>query len=124
MKRLDPRFIEGFSMQATRLMRAIRHIQTLENHLPEGFPEPSEIELTKRPYDLEMVWHAKSSGHVITLSKRLADELDFDEKWHENDDNFTPSLLCRAKVSVGGKSTMNLIMRITGPQSTEHVAGQ
>lgn len=112
MKRLDPRFIESFSMQATRLMKAIRCVQTLEDHLPEDFPQPEHIAMCKRPYDLEMFWASKDKVHGIKLSAELSRLLDFDEKWHK----YAPdSMECRAKVCVGGKSTMNLIMRIAGP---------
>ncbi len=113
MKRLDPRFIEAFSIKTTHLMKAIRHIQTLEDHLPEGFPEPSEIELTKRPYDLEVTWEACDGEHAWKLRRIIQDMLEFDGKWYTYD-NF--SLVCRSRVSVGGKASLNLIMRIVEPE--------
>lgn len=115
MKRLDPRFIEDFSIQTTRLMKAIRCVQTLEDHLPEGFPEPSEIELTKRPYDLEVSWAAKNKKHAESLCSRISNMLECDGKWYTYGEL---SLVCRSKVCVGGKATLNLIMRIVGPEHT------
>jgi len=112
MKRLDPRFIESFSMQATRLMKAIRCVQSLEDHLPEGFPEPAEINQTKRPYDLEVVWTAHNAKHAESLCSKITDMLDFDGKWYTHDEC---SLVCRSRVCVGGKASLNLIMRISGP---------
>ena len=113
MKRLDPRFIEAFSIKTTHLMKAIRHIQTLEDHLPEGFPEPSEIELTKRPYDLELTWEVKSRKHVESLCTRLTNLLECDGKWHRCDSS---TFVCRSRVTVGGKASLNLIMRIACPE--------
>jgi hypothetical protein len=108
MKRLDPRFIEAFSIKTTHLMKAIRHIQTLEDHLPDGFPEPSEIDLTKRPYDLEVLWEAQDMKHAWKLRTIIKDMLECDGKWHTH----TGELVCRSRVNVGGKASLNLIMRI------------
>lgn len=111
MKRLDPRFIEAFSIKTTHLMKAIRHIQTLEDHLPEGFPEPSEIDLTKRPYDLEVTWEAANKKHAESLCSRITNILECEGKWYTYGEF---SLVCRSRVSVGGKASLNLIMRIEG----------
>lgn len=113
MKRLDPRFIETFSIKTTHLMKAIRHIQTLEDHLPEGFPTPSEIDLTKRPYDLEVTWVAENRKHALKLRRTIQDMLECDDKWYTYDEF---SLVCRSRVNVGGKASLNLIMRIVEPE--------
>lgn len=120
MKRLDSRFIETFSMQASRLMKAIRSVQTLEDNLPEGFPEPSEIALSKRPYDLEIIWQAKNVKHAKSVCARIAELLDFDGKWYTYNEC---SFVCRSRVGVGKKATLNLIMRVEGPETPPNLGG-
>jgi len=93
-------------------MAAIRCVQTLEDHLPDGFPEPSEISLAHRPYDLEVVWRAVATQHVNQLRSRIAGALDCDGKWYVDGEG---SLICKSRVSIGGKATLNLIMRIEAP---------
>jgi hypothetical protein len=102
-------------MQTTRLMKAVRCVQTLEDHLPEGFPSPSGIELTKRPYDLEITWEAQNRKHAESLCSRITNMLECDGQWHLVGDL---SLVCRSRVSVGGKASLNLIMRIEGLETT------
>lgn len=113
MKRLDPRFIEAFSIKTTHLMKAIRHIQTLEDHLPEGFPEPSEIALAKRPYDLEVTWEVVDRRHAWKLQQTLTAMLECEGKWYTHGPCRSDwSVVCRSKVCVGGKAALNLSMRI------------
>ena len=90
-------------------MAAIRCIQTLEDHLPDGFPEPFEISLAHRPYDLEITWRAAATQHANQLRSKIAGTLDCDGKWYSYGEG---SLVCKSRVSVGGKATLNLIMRI------------
>jgi hypothetical protein len=115
MKRLDPRFIEAFSIKTTHLMKAIRHIQTLEDYLPDGFPEPAEIVLAQRPYDLEVIWEAANKKHAESLCSRITNMLECDGKWYMYNEC---SLVCRSRVCVGGKASLNLTLRIEGPEPT------
>lgn len=102
-------------MQTSRLMKAIRCVQVLEDNLPEGFPAPSEITLSKRPYDLEVSWKAQNRKHVESLCSRITNMLECDGQWYTHNEY---SLVCRSKVCVGGKASLNLIMRIEGPKPT------
>lgn len=118
MKRLDPRFIEAFSIKTTHLMKAIRHIQMLEDHLPEGFPEPSGVELTKRPYDLEITWEAVDRQHALKLQRTINVMFECEGKWYTHyPSRHDWALVCRSKVCVGGKATLNLSMRIVRLES-------
>jgi hypothetical protein len=112
MKRLDPRFIDSFSKQASRLMKAIRCVQSLEDNLPKGFPEPTEIKLAKRPHDLALEWSASSPKHADALRNRISHSLQLEAKWHPDIEDGRKSIICRSRVRVGGKSTLNLHLRI------------
>lgn len=111
--RLNPRFIDSFSKQASRLMKAIRCIQSLEDNLPEGFPEPSEIKLAKRPHDLALEWEASNPKHADALRSRVSRAFNLEAKWHPDIEDGRKSIICRSRVRVGGKSTLNLHLRIT-----------
>jgi hypothetical protein len=112
MRRLDPRFIEEFSKEAGRLMKAIRCIQALEINLPEGFPEPGEIKVARRPYDLELEWVAEHPKHAQALQSRISAGLKLQAKWNMDPSCGNNSIVCRARVNIGEKASLNLHLRI------------
>jgi len=115
MKRLDPRFISELSRQASACMRAIRFVQTLEDNLPPGFPEPNEIKTAKKPDDLTLEWLAANRKMAWSLRDKITKLLQLDGKWHYADPCWNPYNVmceCRERVRVGGKATINLCLRI------------
>ena len=111
-KSLDPKFICDFTREASRLLKAVRCVQTLGEHIPVGCPMPDNITLPKRPYDLELAWMAKDAEQAIRLRSRIAAAFEFHTKWHVDLSDGGKSLIYRSRVQVGGKSTLNIIFRI------------
>ena len=116
MKRLNPRFIEDFSKQAGRMMKAIRSIQTLETDLPDDFPPPAEITLAHRPFDLELTWHAMSDKHIKAMRHRVLNCFDSEGMFRPDRNG---GLEGGFRVSLGRrtKSTLRLYFKIVNTQN-------
>ena len=111
-KTLDPKFIYNFTREASRILKAVRCVQNLSEHFPLTCPDPDDIVLPKRPYDLELSWSVKNASQVIRLRDRITEAFEFCPKWHVDLSDGGKSLVYRSRVSIGGKSTLNLVFRI------------
>jgi hypothetical protein len=102
--KFNPVFIDDFSRQASRYLRAIRSIQTLETFLPDSFPEPNKIEIAKRPYDLEFIW---LDSNLHTMKDKLSKYLNVD-KWNRWKNAYNGNTI----IKVLGKDVLNLLLTI------------
>jgi len=85
MGHFDSRFIADLSLEASRLMKAIRSIQALEACIPAGFPEPTTIKASRKPYDLVLEWDAEHPKHAKALENRITRGLGLvDVRWRHN----------------------------------------
>lgn len=102
---LSPDHIEKCSKEISRWSKAIRLIQTLAYHLPDGFPEPDLIEPDHKPFDLRVIWHADNEGHSANLCKRIASALGLEIEWRPQFDGYWS---IRDRVQFNGKHPLNL----------------
>jgi len=110
MVRFDPRFIDSLSREASGLLKAIRCIQVLEANLPAGFPEPTTIKPSRKPYDLVLEWDAEHPKHAEALRSRITAGLGMSgAKWNPNMDK---SFICRGRIRLAGKASLNLFLQI------------
>jgi hypothetical protein len=125
MVRFDPRFIDGLSREASGLLKAIRCIQALEANLPAGFPEPTTIKPSRKPYDLILEWNAEHPKHVEALRNRITAGLGIDSKWNHSMPptevayDMDHSIICRGRVRLDGKASLNLFLRINSKAGAE-----
>ncbi|KPK50096.1 MAG: hypothetical protein AMS22_12680 [Thiotrichales bacterium SG8_50] len=106
--------IEAFTYEAGKLMKAIRLVQTLHDHLPGNFPTPDKIRPSRKPYDLLLEWSAKNAAHQVSLRERITNNLRLiGAKWNKNPDG---TLVCQTRRKLGGKNTMYLQLRIILPE--------
>ena len=106
--------IESFTYEAGKLMKAIRLVQTLHDHLPGNFPPPDKIRPSRKPYDLLLEWSAKNVAHQESLRGRITKNLRMvTAKWNKTPEG---ALVCHTHRKLGGKNSMYLRLRITLPE--------
>jgi hypothetical protein len=75
MQRKYQECITSFTLEAGRLMKAIRSTQALADNLPGNFPAPDRILVSRKPYDLKLEWEAEHTGHQKKLQNRVTAQL-------------------------------------------------
>jgi hypothetical protein len=110
MQRKYQECITSFTLEAGRLMKAIRSTQALADNLPGNFPAPDRILVSRKPYDLKLEWEAEHTGHQKKLQNRVTAQLHLqDVKWNLAADQ---AIICSTRIKVGDKDTMNIRLRI------------
>ena len=111
MNKLSPSHIDHCTRRIAKWAKAVRLIRAMEEHLPEGFPEPDSIVPGKNPFDLHIAWTADGWKASVNLRRRIKKLLGFENAWHVY--GTKPTYELRGRVRLGEKTSMNLRLFLT-----------